>query len=68
MSAEDKLDRLSGQLRQIFDKVDDKIDAAESMDEIKDILHIIVQMFRAEEEMRMNLRRVLIMERRNNDR
>ena len=68
MSAEDKLDRLSGQLRQIFDKVDDKIDAAESMDDIKDILHIIVQMFRAEEEMRMNLRRVLIMERRNNDR
>ena len=64
MSAEDKLDRLSGQLRQIFDKVDDKIDAAESMDDIKDILHIIVQMFRAEEEMRMNLRRVLIMERR----
>ena len=63
MSAEDKLDRLSGQLRQIFDKVDDKIDAAESMDDIKDILHIIVQMFRAEEEMRMNLRRVLIMER-----
>lgn len=64
MSAEDKLDRLSGQLRQTFDKVDDKIDAAESMDDIKDILHIIVQMFRAEEEMRMNLRRVLIMERR----
>ena len=64
MSAEDKLNRLSGQLRQIFDKVDAKIDAAESMDDIKDILHIIVQMFRAEEEMRMNLRRVLIMERR----
>ena len=64
MSAEYKLNRLSGQLRQIFDKVDDKIDAAESMDDIKDILHIIVQMFRAEEEMRMNLRRVLIMERR----
>ena len=64
MSAEDKLNMLSGQLRQIFDKVDAKIDAAESMDDIKDILHIIVQMFRAEEEMRMNLRRVLIMERR----
>ena len=64
MSAEDNLDRLSGRLRQLFDKVDDKIDAAESMDDIKDILHIIVQMFRAEEEMRMNLRRVLIMERR----
>lgn len=64
MSAEDKFDRLSGRLSQTFDKVDDKIDAAESMDDIKDILHIIVQMFRAEEEMRMNLRRVLIMERR----
>ena len=64
MSEEYKLDRRSSQIRKILDKFDDKIDAAESMDDIKDMLHIIVQMFRVEEEMRMNLRRALSMERR----